>query len=56
MSDPFTEPREKGAPPYWLRDLEPAAEAAHLKLLQALETIHGPRPEFDNPLKRSWHP
>lgn len=59
MNDPFTEPREKGAPPYWLRD-EPidadAAKEAHLRLLAKAEAMHGPRPFYPNPLSRSWHP
>lgn len=58
MSDPFTQPAPKGAPAYWVRDPDPAAERRHRELLSAAERIHGAKTAAKyagNPLARTWH-
>ena len=38
-NDPFTEPTAKGLPPYWLRPVEPAILAVHLKMMRQMEEL-----------------
>lgn len=58
MSDPFTEWREKGQAPYWLRD-DSAADDERLQRMRRrqLEMLqHEPTAKMiPNPLARSWH-
>ena len=37
MFDPFTQPRERGQPVYWLDAPDAQLEAKHLRLMQRLE-------------------
>jgi hypothetical protein len=37
MTDPFQEPADKGALPYWERPREPATEAKQMRLIRWME-------------------
>lgn len=55
MTDPFTEPSEKGSPPYWLRDTSQRDLWTHRRLIRKLEELFRFAPEAPKNRKRSWH-